>query len=421
MTKRILFPLVLLFATTLFAIAQDVPDNETTRYIREYNQRAGVNGHAYEFHPLYDTPAPKGYKPFYISHYGRHGSRSTGAKEYFRIKKTLEPAHADGQLTPQGEMLLNVTLRAIECQAGMSGHLTPRGRREHAALAERMYNRYPAVFKKGSKKIFAASSIVPRCLISMNAFTNRLVALQPDLEIELETGENFMEYISKADTDEIHEMAEPTLDSLDKTYVLNSEAILPVLFKNAETAKEYVKDARRLERDIFSLARYTQAFDIEENLYDLLPENDVYQLSEERNMHIYLQQANSKLLGDIRVARADLLADDIITRANEVIAGTPRAADLRFGHDWPLMGIMAYLGLEGASEKLSIEEAKGHWFAGRYIPFAGNLQLIFYRNKQNDVLVKFLVNERESSIPGLTPVSGPYYRWTEYVRMISDR
>ena len=24
---------------------------------------------------IVDTPAPKGYKPFYVSHYGRHGSR----------------------------------------------------------------------------------------------------------------------------------------------------------------------------------------------------------------------------------------------------------------------------------------------------------------------------------------------------------
>ena len=29
----------------------------------------------YVYKPLAETAAPKGYKPFYISHYGRHGSR----------------------------------------------------------------------------------------------------------------------------------------------------------------------------------------------------------------------------------------------------------------------------------------------------------------------------------------------------------
>ena len=423
---RCALPLLLIAGFGQVATAQSekssaIPDNETSRYIKEYNQRAGVNGHAYEFLPIYDTPSPKGYKPFYISHYGRHGSRSTGAKEYFRIKGILEPAHADGQLTPQGEMLLAATLKAIECQAGMSGHLTPRGRREHAAIAERMYNRYPVVFKDGSKKIFAASSYIPRCLISMNSFTNRLMSLQPDLQIDLETGENYMDYIGRGEPDEVQELAEPILDSLDRMVSLDSMAIIPVLFKDPANARKYVKKVARLEYDIFSLARYTQAFDIEDNLYDLLPANDVYQLSEQRNMHIYLQQANSLLLGDKRMPNAAPLAKDIIDRANEVIAGEPRVADLRFGHDWPLMALMAYLGLEGASERLGIDEVKGHWFAGRYIPFAGNLQLVFYRNAKNDVLVKFLVNEKESRIPALTPVQGPYYRWSDYVRLITER
>lgn len=41
---------------------------------------------------------------------------------------------------------------------------------------------------------------------------------------------------------------------------------------------------------------------------------------------------------------------------------------------------------------------------------ASNLQMIFYRNKKGEVLVKFLFNESETSIPSLGP--GPYYRWS---------
>lgn len=44
--------------------------------IREDYDRAGVNTHPYEFRTMPVTQAPKGYEPVYISHYGRHGSRT---------------------------------------------------------------------------------------------------------------------------------------------------------------------------------------------------------------------------------------------------------------------------------------------------------------------------------------------------------
>lgn len=413
-----LLPALLLIGCGQVLLAQEIaqqPENENLRYIREFPARAGVNLHSYEFDPVYDTPAPKGYKPFYISHYGRHGSRSTSSdKTYLSIKKKFEPAAAKGDLTPEGIRVLEAAKKAIECHNGMEGRLTPRGRREHATIAERMYHRYPEVFKKGCKKIFAASSTVPRCLVSMNAFTNKLMSLQKDLQIDIDTGEKYMEYIGRGEGSKMREIAKPVTDSLWHTYAVDSTTYLSTLFKDSVTARKYIVKAYRTERGIFDLAKIMEAFDIDENLFSVLPEDVVYQIAERNSLHIYLHQANSARFGDIRMKRPKMLADDIISRADDVISGkAQRAADLRFGHDWPLMGLMAYFGLEGASEKLSIDEARGHWFATRYIPFAGNLQLIFYRNKKNDILVKFLINEKETLIPALTPVQGPYYRWED--------
>ena len=42
---------------------------------------------------------------------------------------------------------------------------------------------------------------------------------------------------------------------------------------------------------------------------------------------------------------------------------------------------------------------------------ASNLQIIFYRNKSGDVLVKFLYQEQEKLLRGLEPDFGPYYKW----------
>ncbi len=49
------------------------------------------------------TPAPKGYKPIYMSHYGRHGSRFlTSASQYERPYTILKKAAEDGALTEFG-------------------------------------------------------------------------------------------------------------------------------------------------------------------------------------------------------------------------------------------------------------------------------------------------------------------------------
>ena len=80
--------------------AQIIRNPEAAAYLREDLTRAGVNSNCYEFPELKDTPAPKGYKPFYISHYGRHGSRSDwGSANYARLEKVLSEGKAAGILT----------------------------------------------------------------------------------------------------------------------------------------------------------------------------------------------------------------------------------------------------------------------------------------------------------------------------------
>ena len=52
---------------------------------------------------------------------------------------------------------------------------------------------------------------------------------------------------------------------------------------------------------------------------------------------------------------------------------------------------------------------------------ATNLQMIFYRNKKDEVLVKMLYNEQEVTIPALVPASGPYYEWNELYRYLNQK
>ena len=70
-------------------------------------ERAGGIYHSYEYLPGPAVPAPKGYVPFYISHYGRHGSRwHTSEKIYAEPLGILRKADSAGVLTPKGRDLL---------------------------------------------------------------------------------------------------------------------------------------------------------------------------------------------------------------------------------------------------------------------------------------------------------------------------
>ena len=93
------------------------------------------------------------------------------------------------------------------------------------------------------------------------------------------------------------------------------------------------------------------------------------------------------------------------------------------------MALCSYLGVEGIGERYDVDGAREHFISTLYSPFAGNLQMVFYRARKGlfglggksdkPVLVKFLLNEMEVSIIGLEPVHGPYYEWEAFKAKIS--
>ena len=103
--------------------------------------RAGCTYHSYEVPAdVVTTPAPKGYKPVYISHYGRHGSRY---HSQFMITQNYprELLYADslGLLTDTGKIILNELMTVYKVHDGMLGELSRKGFMEHQGIAERMY------------------------------------------------------------------------------------------------------------------------------------------------------------------------------------------------------------------------------------------------------------------------------------------
>ena len=411
--KKLFFVFTAFLGLSAFsALAQYQPSPIAVQALQEDRTRAGNNLNSYEFFPIQDTQAPEGFEPFYVSHYGRHGSRSNwGGTAYEGVIAVMEMGKARGILTPDGEMLLAGAKKVLAGWDGMDGRLSQRGVREHAAIAKRLYNRYPEVFK-GKKNARAVSSTVQRCIISMNSFTNSLIRQNPEMEIRLDTGEKFMEYL-----DNEKGWQQITGKALGKSFQLMREipddtlGVLSRVFTDPEAAREIVKSPRHFTDDVFNTAVVAEDFDIEEDIYSVLPFDAVYRRWAQNNMFLYLGHCNSADAGEERVAMAKSCVEDIVDKADEAIATGQYAADFRFGHDYPLMALVSYLGIEGVGDRLEVNEICDKWMGFWNICMASNLQMIFYKNQAGDVLVKFLYQEQERLLRGLEPFDGPYYKW----------
>lgn len=391
--------------------AQATPDSAIARDIRENIWRVGVNTNPYEFLPVAETPVPKGYKAFYISHYGRHGSRSDWAgNDYAEVQEKFSKAHDAGLLTQEGEAALVRINEVIRLHDGMDGRLTYRGQREHRAIAGRLFDRYRKVFTKGSREIRAVSSVSQRCIISMTAFTGELLRRFPKLDIRWDTGEQIMKYCSSDDPEDVHRESRVLLEAFREAQVFDTEAFFRRMFTDPEAAGKLVGDPKDLMYQTYYIATISGSFDLDDSLLSAFTVGDLCQIEQYNSMNLYLRQCNSVEFGDRRMVLVEPLVDDVITKADDAIANGTPVADFRFGHDWQLLAFSSRIGIKGIGERMTAETCRD-WPGYLYTPFAGNLQMVFYRNREGHVIVKFFINERETSL--LTLEGGPYYAWDD--------
>ena len=191
---------ILLLLSVLLLSGGAAAQSTKEQTLEDLNRTAALY-YCYENHPrAAATPAPEGYEPFYISHYGRHGSRWHASESvYENPPSKLRKAAEAGKLTPLGEE----ALRRIEVVADDARHrygdLSPRGVREHRGIAERMYCSFPEIFSTADGRlcrIRARSTLVPRCILSMAAFNERLKELNPEIRMTRESSQRYIPYMS---------------------------------------------------------------------------------------------------------------------------------------------------------------------------------------------------------------------------------
>lgn len=421
--KRIIMITALALGAFCAANAQSAADE-----LKQNKHLSASNYLAYPTPTAALTAAPEGKKPFYISHYGRHGSRFLiGKQEYDEPFNILMKADSLGKLTPKGrDVLKTVILMRNEADKRL-GELTPLGALQHREIARRMYERFPEVFD-GKTNIDAKSTIVIRCILSMTNEMAELRALNPQLNISQDASEHDMWYMNFDDRKLVKQRWQKPVKEAYEAYVkrhLNYDGLMKRLFNDDEYVKSNV-NARKLNERLFMLASTIQNCESRDSLslYDIFTQEELYNNWSRDNVRWYLSYGACPLNGASQPFTQRNLLRRIITEADSCMALPHPGATLRFGHETMVLPLTCLLGLNGYDMQVSdMEELeKKGWINYRIFPMGANIQFIFYRSSpaDKDILVKVLLNENEATLP-IPTENAPYYKWNEVRKYYLDK
>lgn len=376
----------------------------------------------------YTTP-PKGYEPFYISHFGRHGSRYLiNDSDYKTILDRFGDAYKVGALTDLGKdvyIRLQQIWKEVEFRGG---DLSPLGIREHKGIARRMYTNYPQVFTTDGQYTACATTIV-RCVLSMDAFCEQLKEMNPAIQIERNSGIKWQSYLNH------HTKAAVEFRSAKDTWYeahrkfrqehVKPHRLINSLFSDADYVL-YKINPEEVMWQLFAIAGGMQNIETDLSFYDIFEKQELFDLWQCKNYKLYVNDANAAINKGLMFENCKPVLRDILEKANYVINTGGKGADLRFAHDGNIIPLTMLLHLEGCYNSVSdVDEYYKAWSDFKVAPMAGNIQLIFYRkNKSDDILVKFLLHEKEIMVPPVETDIAPYYHWADvkayYTSLLSE-
>ena len=372
--------------------------------------RAGGTYHAYSYAAVGETAAPKGYKPFYVSHYGRHGSRYlTSDDRYARPLAFYRAQRKAGNLTALGEDFLRRLERLWTEVEGRGGLLSDLGARQHREIAGRLLARYPSLFVPGAV-VEASSSTSGRCRASMDAFCDSLLAACPGISLTRRSDEETMAVLVPRNPqidsiDNEHSPWRETLYADFKASRIHPQRLLRSLLRDPSC----VPDSMAAASDLYYLAMGMQDIPSAIDFDDLFTPEELYGALRCVDTRMYYVN----VAGTVGPESVRPLLQDFLDKADAVVSGTsPAVATLRFGHDSILIRLLSLLGVqECAAQETDIDKYADAWVGWQVSPMAANLQFIFYRG-HGGVILKLLLNEQETTIPALGP--GPYYDWDAF-------
>jgi len=418
----------LILAIVLLAAALPSMGQQAREEIRKNVRLSASNYLAYPAPTQKLTPAPKGYKPCYLSHYGRHGSRHLiGRGDFTMPIETLEKADSAGKLTERGKLLLT-QLRTIYGEAkDRLGELTLLGHQQHQQIAGRIVERFPELFQQGAT-VDARSTWVVRCILSMENELQTFLRHYPKLNVKCDASMADMYYMNNEDRELFKHRRNADVDKAYGDFGhrhVNYDQMLAKVFSDTAYARSNVK-CSELNHKLFQIASNLQSTELRHtiSLYDLFTEEEIYGNWLRENAYWYIHYGPCPLNGGNQISSQCNLVRDIISKADSCLKLKTPGLTMRFGHEVVVLPLTCLLGLNGFDRQFSdLEQLEPNgWINYKVFPMASNVQLVFYRRNasDSDVLVKFLLNENEARLP-ISSSTAPYYSWKSVKEYLEKR
>ncbi len=347
--------------------------------------------------------APADLKPFYIIHYGRHGSRWLPSDS--RYEWVMDQFADKSNLTKDGKRLRKLLGKVWRNARGNGGQLTPLGARQHREIARRMIANFPEVFVDGAT-VRARSSVVNRCRTSMLNFTDELRRLNPTLRLDVLTDSADMSYIA---------YTTPELRQLEQRVFPKMKGLPQRFIESLFLDPTVVTEPEKLLSELHTIASDMQDIPLKVNLYDFFTDKEFSDVYECNNERMEFLNGDNPLNEGIPPLSALSLWEEIKQCADKAISNGKPGASLRFGHDTNLYRLLTLMNASCIKSGRMDE----------ILPMAANLQMIFYHDRQGRVFVRLLHNERDITIEGaktsLMGQSSAYYEWDVFSDYMQKR
>ena len=361
------------------------------------------------------SKAPKGFKPFYMSHYGRHGSRYLlNTPQYNDPYTILQQADEKGVLTDFGKDVL----RRLEIMAkdadGHLGDLTIVGQQQHRGIARRMVRNYPEIFNKNTT-IVARSTTSHRVMASMTAAMMEFSSILPKMNIDYNCSDFDRGYMNSEDR-----AINSAKNSRERNAAVNAfnakhnnpERLMCALFTDTTFITRYQRTSSSGSVSVSDRSDdlYTKIYDIAANMgshsylgFDL---DDVFTFDEwydcwlQNNLYWYSVSGYNDLTQNLVPYGHATLLQDFLDKADIAIANGTPAANLRYGHDTALYPLLCLMEVNdcGYAPK-DIEDLADKWVNYDIVHMGSNIQLIFFKDKNGTILVRALLDEKEAKLP----------------------
>ena len=409
--------------------------------IRKYPNLAHAVASPYPSLPLGEiAKAPKGFKPFYFSLTGRHGSRyELSDKASRRALAIFDKAAELGILTEDGKLLHKKIKEIFAAQQGNDGELAPQGVKQWRAIAERAYKNFGTIFKSGS--VEAKSSTVSRCVFSMISFSDGLKGMLPSIKISQNA-----RLADQRITRPLKHEYNPDLTKEADAYIKKQIKLAPWHEARAEWQKrsDFSSFFSKVSTDPEALVTKcgeTSPFTIANSVFTsvnfannfgcgdselvnrLFTTEELYRFYVVRTANwVYGSVGRGNEVVEAQVSYMRPLAEDILNKAEAAIKGeNPDVANVRFTHDSYIAPLYTAMGYEGCIPQWNenLELATTAFNYGTIVPMASNLQIVLYRNKKGEVLVRSLINERDGYLP-IECETAPFYPWEVFCKYVNN-